>query len=70
MGTLHVCGDLVMAVSVHAQEVVALVVLVVAIHLMYCQYGLVANEKLAGAALTCLCFAQSRSSGRSQWAVS
>ena len=62
MGTLHLCGDLVMAVSVDEHEVVPLVVLMVSIHMIYFQYVLVSKEKLARATCAFLLFEQSGSS--------
>jgi hypothetical protein len=38
MGTLHLCGDLVMAVSVDEHQVVPFIVLVISIHMMDFQY--------------------------------
>jgi predicted MFS family arabinose efflux permease len=56
MGTLHLCGNLVMAMSVDAHEVVPLVVLMVSIPMMYFQYVLVSKEKLAVATFAFLLF--------------
>ena len=61
MGTLHLCGDLVMAVSVDEHEVVPLVVLMVSIHMMDFQYVLVSKEKRAGATFAFLLSEQSSS---------
>ena len=61
MGTLHLCGDLVMAVSVDEHQVVPFIVLVISIHMMDFQYVLVSKEKLAVATFAFLLFEQSGS---------
>ena len=61
MGTLHLCGDLVMAVSVDEHQVVPFIVLVISIHMMDFQYVLVSKEKLAVATFALLLFEQSGS---------
>ena len=61
MGTQHLCGDLVMAVSVDEHEVIPLVVLMVSIHMMDFQYVLVSKEKLAVATVAFLLSEQSGS---------
>ena len=62
MGTLHLCGDLVMAVSMDEYEVIPLVVLMVSIHMVDFQYVLVSKEQLAVATFAFLLFEQSGSS--------
>ena len=61
MGTQHLCGALVMAVSVDEREVVPLVVLMVSIHMMDFQYVFVSKEKLAVATFAFLLSEQSGS---------
>jgi hypothetical protein len=59
MGTLHLCGDLVMAVSVDEHKIVFLVVLMVSIHMMDFQYVFLSKVVLAIATATFLLIEQS-----------
>jgi hypothetical protein len=47
MGTLHLCGNLVMAVSVYEHKVIPLMVLMVPIHMMDFDYVFVSKVELA-----------------------
>ena len=61
MGTLHLCRDLVVAVSVDEHKIVSLNVLMVSIHMVYFEYVLVSKVVLAIATFAFLLFEQSGS---------
>ena len=62
MGTLHLCGDLVMAMSVNEHKIVSLTILMVSIHMVDFEYVLVSKVLLAVATVAFLLFEQSGSS--------
>ena len=61
MGTLHLCRDLVVAVSVDEHKIVVLVVLMVSVHMVDFQYVFVSKVELAVAASAFLFFEHSGS---------
>ncbi len=61
MGTLHLCRDLVVAVSVDEHKIVFLIVLMVPIHMVNFQYVFLSKVEFAVAASAFLLFEHSGS---------